>query len=173
MHRQSILVIDILSLQAMVKVGLICLVAVPATELSPISYLLVGVVKRALFQRGMSASGILSLPEVDGIDEGNRNDEVGSGVNIDILAATRYPNGGGVAAVSHSSKGSVSSEAETELYIVGAGTVRASISSAGDRYSGYSGPEKTRMSSMNTMTNLSKNSWKTRFIKSMNIAGAL
>nr|GFD51286.1 hypothetical protein [Tanacetum cinerariifolium] len=30
----------------------------------------------------MSASGILSLPEVDGIDEGNRNDDVGSGVNI-------------------------------------------------------------------------------------------
>nr|GFB40365.1 hypothetical protein [Tanacetum cinerariifolium] len=29
------------------------------------------------------------------------------------------------------------------------------------------------MSSMNTMTNLSKNSWKTRFIKSMNTAGAL
>nr|GFD27476.1 hypothetical protein [Tanacetum cinerariifolium] len=90
----------------------------------------------------MSASGILSLPEVDGIDEGNRNDEVGSGVNIgnviknggngydvgdtgdsggvDILAATRYPNSGGVAAVSPSSKGSVSSEAETKVYRAGA-----------------------------------------------------
>nr|GFD47694.1 hypothetical protein [Tanacetum cinerariifolium] len=30
----------------------------------------------------MSASGILSLPEEDGIDEGNRNVEVGSGVYI-------------------------------------------------------------------------------------------
>nr|GFD36888.1 hypothetical protein [Tanacetum cinerariifolium] len=29
------------------------------------------------------------------------------------------------------------------------------------------------MSSINTMTNLSKNSWKTRFIKSMHTAGAL
>nr|GFB35835.1 hypothetical protein [Tanacetum cinerariifolium] len=33
--------------------------------------------------------------------------------------------------------------------------------------------EKTRMSSMNTMTNLSRNSWKIRFIKSMNTTGAL
>nr|GEY16190.1 reverse transcriptase domain-containing protein [Tanacetum cinerariifolium] len=33
--------------------------------------------------------------------------------------------------------------------------------------------EKTRMSSMNMMTNLSKNSWKIRFIKSMKTAGAL
>nr|GFD42616.1 hypothetical protein [Tanacetum cinerariifolium] len=40
----------------------------------------------------------------------------------DILAATRYPNGGGVATVSPSSKGSVFSEAETELYRAGAGT---------------------------------------------------
>nr|GFD20081.1 hypothetical protein [Tanacetum cinerariifolium] len=30
----------------------------------------------------MSASGILSLLEVDGINEGNGNDEVGSGVYI-------------------------------------------------------------------------------------------
>nr|GFC63728.1 hypothetical protein [Tanacetum cinerariifolium] len=56
--------------------------AVAAIELSPISYLLVGVVKRALFRSGMSALGILSLPEVDGIEEGNGNDRVGSGVNI-------------------------------------------------------------------------------------------
>nr|GFC92920.1 hypothetical protein [Tanacetum cinerariifolium] len=41
-----------------------------------------GVVKRALFQSGMSTSRILSLPEVDGIDEGNGNGEVGSRVNI-------------------------------------------------------------------------------------------
>nr|GFD34244.1 hypothetical protein [Tanacetum cinerariifolium] len=54
---------------------------------------------------GMSASGILSLPEVDGIDEGNRNDEVV---------------GDTVACSSCSSAGS--------------------ISSAGGRYSGYSGP---------------------------------
>nr|GFD51726.1 hypothetical protein [Tanacetum cinerariifolium] len=59
----------------------ICLAAA-ATELSPISYLLVGVVKRALFRSGMSALRILPLPEVDGIDEDNVNDEVGSGVNI-------------------------------------------------------------------------------------------
>nr|GFC73801.1 hypothetical protein [Tanacetum cinerariifolium] len=99
----------------------------------------------------MSASGILSLPEVDGIDEGNENDEVGSGVyigngirsggnvydvsdigdsgGVDILAATRYPNGGGVAALSPSSKGSVSSDSETELYRAGAGTVEARCSS--------------------------------------------
>nr|GFD28599.1 hypothetical protein [Tanacetum cinerariifolium] len=95
-----------------------------ATELLPISYLLVGVVKRALFRSGMYVSGILSLPEVDGIEEGNGNDEV------DILAATRYPNGGGVAAVSPSSKGYVSSEAETELYRAEAGKVRARCSSS-------------------------------------------
>nr|GFD37261.1 hypothetical protein [Tanacetum cinerariifolium] len=33
---------------------------------------------RALFRSGMSASGILSLPEEDGIDEGNGNDEIES-----------------------------------------------------------------------------------------------
>nr|GFD42426.1 hypothetical protein [Tanacetum cinerariifolium] len=75
------------------------------------------VVKRALFRSGMYVSGILSLPEVDGIEE-------------DILAATRYPNGGGVAAVSPSSKGYVSSEAETELYRAEAGKVRARCSSS-------------------------------------------
>nr|GFD28170.1 hypothetical protein [Tanacetum cinerariifolium] len=65
----------------MVKAGLICLAAA-TTELSPISYPPVRVVKRALFRSGMSALGILSLPEVDGSGKGNGNDEVGSGVNI-------------------------------------------------------------------------------------------
>nr|GFB83296.1 hypothetical protein [Tanacetum cinerariifolium] len=86
---------------------------------------------------------------VDGIDEGNGNDEVGSGVyigngirsgdnvydvsdigdsgGVDILTATRYPNGGSVATLLPSSKGSVSSDSETELYRAGAGTVGASI----------------------------------------------
>nr|GEY41330.1 hypothetical protein [Tanacetum cinerariifolium] len=68
-----------LRLSAMVKAGLICLAAT-ATELSPISYPPVGVVKRALFRSGMSASGTLSLPKVDGSDKGNGNDEVGSGI---------------------------------------------------------------------------------------------
>nr|GFB01003.1 hypothetical protein [Tanacetum cinerariifolium] len=146
---------------------------------------------------GMSSSGVLSLPEVDGSNKGNGNDEVGSGIGnnggvpidgalyrgarinvdgaadlirtidtlvrgsiigcgggsgvnigndirndgngydvgetgdsdgVDILATTRYPNGGGVAAVLPSSKGSVSSEsseAGMELCRAGAGTVRA------------------------------------------------
>nr|GEX14457.1 putative reverse transcriptase domain-containing protein [Tanacetum cinerariifolium] len=40
----------------------------------------VGVVKQALFRSGMSASGTLSLLEVDGSNKGNGNDEVGSGI---------------------------------------------------------------------------------------------
>nr|GFA13683.1 hypothetical protein [Tanacetum cinerariifolium] len=67
-----------LRLSAMVKAGLIRLAAI-TTELSPTSYPPVGVVKRALFQSSMSASGTLSLPEVDGSNKGNRNDE-GSGI---------------------------------------------------------------------------------------------
>nr|GFA00104.1 hypothetical protein [Tanacetum cinerariifolium] len=62
-----------------VKAGLICLAAA-ATELSPTSYPPVGVVKRALFRSGMSYSGVLSLPEVDGSNKCNGNDEVGSGI---------------------------------------------------------------------------------------------
>nr|GFC65153.1 hypothetical protein [Tanacetum cinerariifolium] len=61
------------------------------------SYPPVGVVKRAFFRSGMSASGIPSLQEVDGSNKGNGNDEVGSGIE--------------------------SSEAEMEL--CGAGTARA------------------------------------------------
>nr|GFB63454.1 hypothetical protein [Tanacetum cinerariifolium] len=155
MPRQSIFIINMLSLQdkvrkyllsllslpinlslalrlsAMVKAGLIYLAAA-ATELSPTSYPPMGVVKRALLRSGMSASGILSLPEVDGSDKGETGDSGG--------VATRYPNGGGVATVSPSSKDSISSKAEMELYRAGAGTVRASTSSVGGRYSGYSGP---------------------------------
>nr|GEZ00894.1 hypothetical protein [Tanacetum cinerariifolium] len=201
----------------MVKVGLICL-AVAATKLSSTSYLPVEVVKRALFRSGMSASGTLSLLEVDGSDKGNGNDVVGNGIGnsggvpigdvlnhgarinvdgavdliraidalvqgsiiggggngvnigngirnggngydvgktgdsggVDILAATRYPNGGGVAAVSPSSKGYVSSESlevgmklcRAGAEIVGASgcSSAGSTSSAGGRYSGYSGP---------------------------------
>nr|GFC60046.1 hypothetical protein [Tanacetum cinerariifolium] len=59
--------------------GLIYLAAA-TTELSPTSYPPVGVVKRALFQSGMFASGILSLQEVDGSNKGNGNDVVGSGI---------------------------------------------------------------------------------------------
>nr|GFD40680.1 hypothetical protein [Tanacetum cinerariifolium] len=36
----------------------------------------------------MSASGILLLPEVDGIDEGNGNDEVGSEVYIAMCSSS-------------------------------------------------------------------------------------
>nr|GEX82320.1 TMV resistance protein N-like [Tanacetum cinerariifolium] len=109
----------------------------------------------------MSASGILSLPEVDGSDKGNG--EVGSRVNkgngirnggngydVDILAATRYPNGGGVAIVSPSSKGFVSLEAKTELLRAGAGTVKARCSSYSFSLSEESSLSSSSASSSNT-----------------------
>nr|GFC37326.1 hypothetical protein [Tanacetum cinerariifolium] len=69
-----------------------------------------------------------------------------------ILAATRYPNGGGVATVSPSSKGSVSLEAETELYRAGAGTVGARCSSASSSLSEDSSSSSSSASSFDKLS---------------------
>nr|GFD06194.1 hypothetical protein [Tanacetum cinerariifolium] len=97
----------------------------------------------------MSASGILSLLEVDGINEGNGNDEVGSGVNIgnDIRnGGNEYDVGetgdsGGVGMASNLSASDSEQNGIIGDTAVGSSCSSAgSISLAGGRYSGYSGP---------------------------------
>nr|GFC34820.1 hypothetical protein [Tanacetum cinerariifolium] len=93
----------------------------------------------------MSASGILSLPEVDGIDEGNGNNEVGGGV----YTGNGIRSGGNV----YDRRNYTKLEQEQSklgapplpphLGDTAAGSVFSSariISSADGRYSGYSGP---------------------------------